>query len=519
MKKLLILLLACLIVLPSLAACGKQNRPAPGTASGETPGSQSPAVTEPETDEWGRVIEPTDFDVSGLDFGGEKLTVLCAGNDETGYWAMDPGLYEKPSDALEMALYKRNAQIEQDLGLSLKVAYKPAAGATSELNKTVENDAKSGLNQYDIVVNYAAYGVVEYLRGYYMDLLAAETPHLQLGKPWYNQNFIENTQAFGHLYYIIGDYNLCAYNRLMATYFNRTLCTAHGLIPDDSGDALYDLVQEGKWTYSQLFTYAKFYYDLNGDGEKNGGDVYGLLSNAGCEGYDGFLYAFNLDLTVTTDDGTHEWNVQNNQKMTDAMEKLISLWRQEGIWMVGKTPGSGSTTVDQYKMFAESHALFDIDVIYRYAAQNKAFRAMKDKYGLLPLPKYDENQKNYGSGAQDSYGMTSILKGSEKLNARRCAYLEYANYLSYQNSRPYYFEKIMKAQYLGTAKASQVFDLILDHADFDFGEQYSVALEGAKKLLWRYVAKNEGTVTGAWETNEKLLTKKLQDLDAWFLAQ
>ena len=97
--------------------------------------------------------------------------------------------------------------------------------------------------------------------------------------------------------------------------------------------------------------------------------------------------------------------------------------------------------------------------------------------------------------------------------------MEYANYLSYQNSRPYYFEKIMKAQYLGTAKASQVFDIILAYADFDFGEQYSVALEGAKKLLWRYVAKNEETVSGAWATNEKLLTKKLQDLDAWFLAQ
>ena len=72
MKKFLILLLACLTVLPSLAACGKQNHPAPGTASGETPGSQSPADTEPETDEWGRVIEPTDFDVSGLDFGGKS---------------------------------------------------------------------------------------------------------------------------------------------------------------------------------------------------------------------------------------------------------------------------------------------------------------------------------------------------------------------------------------------------------------------------------------------------------------
>ena len=165
MRKFLILLLACLTVLPTLAACTKRNNTTPGTATSDAAsGTQSPADTEPETDEWGRVIEPTDFDVSGLDFGGAKLTVLCAGNDENGYWAMDPGLYQKPADALEMALYKRNMQIEQDLGLSLKVAYKPANGASSELNKTVETDAKSGLNEYDIVVNYAAYGVVENLR-------------------------------------------------------------------------------------------------------------------------------------------------------------------------------------------------------------------------------------------------------------------------------------------------------------------------------------------------------------------
>ena len=70
MKKFLILLLACLTVFPLLAACGKQTPP---TAETTASGSQSPADTEPETDEWGRVIEPTDFDVSGLDFGGGIL--------------------------------------------------------------------------------------------------------------------------------------------------------------------------------------------------------------------------------------------------------------------------------------------------------------------------------------------------------------------------------------------------------------------------------------------------------------
>ena len=517
MKRIIVVLLVCLMLVPAVAACSKKPGPQeqPGTSTGDP---DVATETEIETDEWGRPVEDTDFDVTQLDFGGETLTVLCAGGDETSYWAVDPGLYKKPSDALEMALYKRNMKIEQDLGLSLQVAYKDAARTDSELNKAVENDAKSGLNVYDIVVNYSAYATVDNLRGYYIDLLAESTPYLQLDKPWYNQNFVENTQAFGHLYYVIGDYNLCSYNRLMATYFNRTLCYAEGIISDDSGDDLYDMVQEGKWTYQQLFEYAKIYRD-SGDGIKNQDDVYGLLSNANCEAYDGFLYAFDLNLTVTNDDGTHSWNIAGNTKMNDALEKVIALYQQEGAWLVAKSAGSGGTSVEQYQMFAQGHALFDIDVIYRYAAQNQAFRAMTDKYGLLPLPKYDEEQTQYGSGTQDAHSFTSIMKGTDELNRKRCAYLEYANYLSYQNSRPYYFEKIMKAQYLGEAKASQVFDLILENADFDFGDQYQVALEGAKWKIWRGPAKNEETVSGAWATHEATLTKKLQELDAWFLLQ
>ena len=199
MKKILVLFLVCLMLLPVLAACS--DKPSnPGNQTGGNSDSDENPKTEIETDEWGRPIQKTDFDPSGLDFGGDKLTVLCAGTDETSYWAMDPGIYKKPNDALEMALYRRNMQIEQDLGLSLKVAFKDGAGSASALNQAVEKDAKSGLNEYDIVVNYSAYAVAENLRGYYVDLLAADTPYLQLDRPWYNQNFVENTQAFGHLY-------------------------------------------------------------------------------------------------------------------------------------------------------------------------------------------------------------------------------------------------------------------------------------------------------------------------------
>lgn len=521
MKKLFALLLACLMLISALAACSGSPAPAPGETNGETNGGAS---TDPETeivtDEWGRPLEVTELDTSKLNFNNETFTILCAGNDETSYWAVDPGLYKEPSDALEMALYKRNKLIEQDLNLTLRVEYKSGDKLDSPLNKAVENDAKSGLGVYDMVVNYSAYAVAEQLRPYYIDLMAATTPYIDLEASWYNQNFIENTQAFNHLYYIVGDYNLCTYNRMMATYVNLSLCTDYEVISDVSGDELYDMVIAGDWTYSTLFEYAKIYDNTNGNDGKDQDDVYGLLSNGNCEAYDGFLYAFDLNLTVTNDDGTHSWNIAGNEKFDTAMQMMQTLYQQEGVWMVAKSQGSVGTSVEQYEMFANGHALFDIDVIYRYAAQNKAFRAMKQKYGLLPLPKYDSNQTNYGSGVQDSHSFTSLLNGTTEQNERRCAYMEYAYYLSYRDSRPYYFERIMKAQYLGTSKAAQVFDIILDNAAFDFGEQYQAVMEGAKYHLWRGLGiKGTGTVSGAWETHGSNLTTLLEKLDAWFLAQ
>lgn len=518
MKRFLLLLLACAMLVTMLAACSDGKTPSDTTGEFTT---SDPANSETEvvTDEWGRPLEVTDLDVSELDFNNVDFNIICSGNSETDYWAVDPGLYTEPSDALELSLYRRNQAIQDDLNLNLTIEYKNANGLDSALNQAVANDAQANTGHYDLVLNYSAFAVAENLRGYYIDLMADSTPYINLEASWYNQNFIENTNGFGHLYYIVGDYNLSAYNRMMVTYVNLTQCTAYGVIDDVSGDDLYEMVLDGDWTYEVLLEYAKI-FDDKGETEKNQNCVYGLLSNGNCEAYDGFLYAFDLNLVkVNEADGTHVWNIEGNEKFDSAMSKMQTLYDQDGVWIVAKSTGSVGTSVEQYEMFATGHALFDIDVIYRYSAQNKAFRNMSDKYGLLPLPKYDSDQTEYGSGLQDSHGWTSLVSGTAEQNAKRCAYLEYAYYLSYKDSRPYYFERIMKTQYLGTQKASQVFDIILDHAAFDFGEQYSWIMENAKVKLWRTIGKNGGTVSGAWTTYADQLNAALSELDAWFLAR
>ena len=522
MKKILAFLLACLLLLTCVACNPANNDPTPNDTSTSGDGNDESGnpddsdettdevTTEIITDEWGRPLVEYDLPIDSLDFGKE-FWIAAWDND---YAKVDLGDYEKPADALELVLVERNMQIEEELGIEFKYDRYAASSADSALNKQIEQDWKAG-GTYSMIHNYAAYSVAPMIRNYLVDLKDSEAmPYLDLTKPWWNDKFIENTQGMGHLYYIIGDSNLCAYNRMMATYVNFDLYEKY-VTGDDYID-LYDLVLEGDWTYDVLFTYASIWDDKNGSDSKDANDVYGLLSNANCEAYDGFLYAFNLELTVENDDGTHAWNVDGNALLEDGMSKVVNLYNQNGVWLIAKTPGAETTSTQQYQMFANSNAIFDIDVIYRYAEQNKAFREMKDKYGLLPLPKYDTNQKQYGSGMQDSYAIVSVPSNARLDAEMASAVLEHMNALSYEYVRPYYFEKIMKAKYLGTSEASRVFDIILDNSDFDFGEQFNVALEGAKYKLWRSVAKNEGTVDGAWETNSDKLTTALRELDEWF---
>ncbi|MBQ8213853.1 MAG: hypothetical protein IJZ80_07580 [Clostridia bacterium] len=507
MKKLLVLLLAlCMLLLPVLTAC-KDTEEVPEDTEAEE-------ATEADTsglDEWGRPVVSIDVPES-LDFGGEELHIICRNED---YALVDVGDFEEQTNALEQQLYYRNFDIEEYLNIELVYSYYDPTTLNSKLNSTLQKDLEADLKTYDLVLNYGTFGISALVRDYYVNLLdPSAVPYMDLSKPWWNKNYIENAQAYGQLYYITGDYNLSTYNRVMVTYFNESLCLSYGI-----SENLYEVALDGGWTYERLFEYAKMYDDTNGNTVKDANDVYGLLSNANSEAYDGFLYGFQLNFVKTYDDGAHGFDIAGNLKMEDAMSKIQTLYEQDGVWLIAKTEGAEKTSEQQYKMFAESRALFDIDVIYRYKAQNLAFRDMTDSYGILPLPKYDSEQKEYGSGVQVAYTICSIPRYSNYNGDMVSAFLEYANGYNYRTIRPYYFENIVKKQYFSTEDSSKVFDMVLASTDFDFGEIYAQLINQVNNLVWRNVAKNGGTVSRAWAENETVFRKKLIELDNWFYSK
>ena len=201
------------------------------------------------------------------------------------------------------------------------------------------------------------------------------------------------------------------------------------------------------------------------------------------------------------------------------MAKVTGLYKQNGVWMLDDASIAEGGYTQQYQMFATNKAIFYIDALIHSEEQATAFWNMRYKYGVLPLPKYDGEQKDYISYLQGDYACYSIPNHSNFNKYTSSATLEYLNFCSYKYTTIYYEEKIIKSQYLATKENAQVLDFVTERVNFDFAEQHGQMLNNAKDLLWTSVAKNGGTVSDVWTEQKETLTDALKQLDLWFMSK
>lgn len=176
-------------------------------------------------------------------------------------------------------------------------------------------------------------------------------------------------------------------------FFNQRIAEANQF-PD-----LYQTVLDGKWTIDTLIDLSKdMYQDINGDGKTDEGDSYGFAADK-VTNLDAWTTAFDIPLTKKDDKGSPAACIDLGKTQT-AIEKVYSLYYDTKTYL---TLGDGK----EIEVFANGNTAFLTTWI------NNSFstlRAMKDDYGILPYPKFDENQKNYYSNSMDNYSLLSVPK-------------------------------------------------------------------------------------------------------------
>ena len=499
MKKWISVLLAVFMLL-AVASCGTDSGSPDAVNPSADSGGTTVSETEAETDEWGQTVIDNEIP-ENLDYGGATVNILVrSGEQYLREWTS-----EEATDALSNEIFNRNEKVQEELGVVFNFIIEDEGNQCETINQRIINVGKSGLGGIDIVNNFSAYAANPNLLSNYINLYDSKLTYLNLDRAYWNQNYISSAEAFGKLFVVVGDVNLSVFDRTIITYFNQTQCEARGIT------GLYQTVLDGDWTYETFYEMVRNVHEVK-DMNDPSKDFYGLTTIRGSEASDGILYSFDGWMTQTAEDGTHSLVTGSGiDKLSDIMDQLQTLMYSEGVYM-------HTTSQENYDMFTEGRALFNIDVIYHYASGNAQMRDMKDQYGMLPVPKADAEQEGYYSGVQDAHNVMSVMYHSKQDYEMVSAVLELLCSETYHTVRPYYFEKIVKHIYLKDEDSGKVFDLVLASTRWDYADVYMSVNGNIRNVIWRGVFQQRGEVTTAFAENAQRLNELLADFDEWLMT-
>lgn len=506
-KKLLALLLLGTTLLSSLLVGCKKNKEGDDT-SPEQSVSTNGAESTYETDQWGQRVYD-DAVPEDAKYGGKTISVLMRDTGEA-----DPRTYEWYTTSMEgselnRAIYFRNIEIEEELEIKFDYIRRPA----DDFSSLITNSVMTGGDGIDIISGYHYYHTSLQNMECYKNLMNKDFTYLRLDRPYWNRNFIKYAKSNDSLFVLLGDMNISAYMTTFSMYFNKKLLSDVCKVNDSD---LYKLVMDGDWTLEQLTTLVKDSAQLDGVDGDSEGDIYGYTSHYQVHAYDGFVSAFDIDMVQTKADGTHIlMDSTTQQKMLEAAQKLVSFYRTDDVYLVGKDVASYTQPVAYFK---QGRSIFCTAAI----GDSQHLSEMSDEYGLLPLPKYDGDQESYYAGVQDSHNSIAVMYG-DKDYAMISAVLEKLAHKSYDSVRPTLFEKVIKYQQLKDPDSVEVFNIILDSTRWDFSDIYPTSVQNVRNTLWRDALRRavygdgdaRGSVATAIAGNKDAINKALETMDEW----
>ena len=445
------LILAGLLTL-SLAACGEAVPISDDTTAKEG-GSDTTAA---ETGETSGV--PAD-----LDLNGEVISIWYTTTSVSVAETFVDLNTEQTGDILDDAIYNLNRTVEERLNCELSF-YKSDC-LTSETGTEVQKLILADDTTYDLfhVVQWNAAKLAA--EGLYLNI--SDAPYLSLDKPWWDSGYMkEMTIGENALYALVGDYAVDRTRCLDCVYYNKEMFDDFYKNPD----GLYQEVLDGKWTFDRLREIsATVWSDLDNDGVASRDDRLGYCIND-YNNLDALFYGTG-SRTTSRDKNDNPILVMNNERVSNVCEALYSLcFETDGAFF------SGPLYEDDVKnrdIFEDGRSMF----LFGFFYTAEAMREMQADYGIVPVPKYDEDQDGYVSDVHDIMRIYAVPTNCQKADAV-CAVLEELSFEGYNSVLPAYYDVLMKNKYARDDVSATMIDIIRDNCQPDIAHIYGDPFNG-----------------------------------------
>ncbi len=401
-----------------------------------------------------------------LNFDGQQVVFLTPTGKEGSHWDGEITVEELSSEAVNDSVYNREKFVEDRLGVEIE----NVSVEQEDYNQTVLTQMTADEDTYQIYAGCTVWFAPNAFRGYLYDLYDVE--YIDLDKPWWSQHFTEAAEFKDHLYLATGSLSLSLTRFLFAIYYNKEIATNYaGDMPELEN--LYTIVEEGKWTYDKFYELGSgIYKDMNGNSERDEEDIYGISLNNGIA-TDTIWSGFDLRIFSKNEDGWFSLDV-NQDKLYSCLDKMIELlYNTNGCYVPENREDHALQEISA--KFAGDTILFMINKLHE--AESETLRNMQSDYGILPYPKYDENQKDYYSYAHDQYLSFAIPTTNPNPDVAAAVLEAMASY-SYRETEPAYLNLALKGKYMSDAQSRNMIDLVVDGFKLDSNWIYCEELGG-----------------------------------------
>ena len=374
--KVLALLLAALMVLPMLAACGDT-----GETTDTTGGSQTEATTEKQP-----AVAKKEYD--------EEFTVIyCADTFNKGYFFIEEEDRQAGND-MDDKVYERMLNVEEYLGVDIIAEN---GGTFQEYTVPLKNAISAGDDTYQMVMTHVYMEVANLITSnYFRDF--QEFDSMQLDADYWNYSLMDDLSINDKMYcgyndFCLANCYLIGFNKEMVAEYSSTIGN------------LYEQVRNKEWTIEKLMEYTSLVSRDNGDGNWDDQDTYGFACHAWVP-LVSFQHAADIPIVKEGSDGEFYVSpmVDNAERIVALDELIYAFMNAESTYTWNPFDGKPQLNLKSGRVMFE--------IVNNYSLVSTKEEDVK--VGVLPYPKWDKAQAEYKTLSWNGVlGIPTTVKNDE----------------------------------------------------------------------------------------------------------
>lgn len=409
-----ILILLALCMLFSVVACSRT------TDNDETEESSNTVSTE----DTGLPFERMDY--------GKDLNIYYIN------WGLYPEFFfeEDSGTVIGKAIIEREYLVKDYLGVNV-VGH--LGGNDESVLPTMEPQVLSGLDDYQIYLTHCFLSLTALItQGYLADFGDIES--IDLEREYWNYGLMKDLEVQGSMYLGSSDYMIHDPN---AIFFNKDVLSQYATL-----DNPYELVEQGKWTLEKMFSMAS-QMDAQIEGGSSSDRVYGITGEAE---WQVLSFADSCDTgCLVNDNGYMKLDMgPSNVRYANVFDQIDKASDANWFGLYGSS-SKEKLTMDK------------CTTLFSYESLKQAYNYKADgsdvKVGILPYPKYDEEQTEYRSFDWSGF---MIIPNSAKDLEMIGKSMEALAFFSEDTTIEAYYEKVLGTRIADAPEDAAMLDYIWD---------------------------------------------------------